>query len=74
MRHDSGAMRHVRKPVGGTEAPTLKVAFVLADRFTLSAFAGFVDVLRLAADEGDRSRPDPIERARRSTVRHRRRS
>jgi len=35
----------------------MKVAFVLADRFTLSAFAGFVDVLRLAADEGDRSRP-----------------
>lgn len=35
----------------------LKVAFVLTDRFTLSAFAGFVDVLRLAADEGDRSRP-----------------
>lgn len=38
-------------------APPLKVGFVLADRFTLSAFAGFVDVLRLAADEGDRSRP-----------------
>lgn len=32
------------------------MAFVLADRFTLSAFAGFVDVLRLAADDGDRSR------------------
>jgi transcriptional regulator GlxA family with amidase domain len=29
----------------------------LAERFTLSAFANFVDVLRLAADEGDRSRP-----------------
>lgn len=36
--------------------PRLKVGFLLADRFTLSAFAGFVDVLRLAADEGDRSR------------------
>lgn len=35
----------------------LSVAFVLADRFTLSAFANFVDVLRLAADEADRSRP-----------------
>ena len=34
----------------------IKVAFVLAPRFTLTAFAGFVDVLRLAADEGDRSR------------------
>lgn len=35
----------------------LSVAFILAHRFTLSAFAGVVDVLRLAADEGDRSRP-----------------
>ena len=34
----------------------IKVAFVLAPRFTLTAFAGFIDVLRLAADEGDRSR------------------
>jgi transcriptional regulator GlxA family with amidase domain len=36
--------------------PKIKVAFVLTPRFTLTAFAGFVDVLRLAADEGDRSR------------------
>ena len=50
MRHRPLAQRDI-----GT-AP-IKVAFVLADRFTLSAFAGFVDVLRLAADEGDRSRP-----------------
>lgn len=35
----------------------LNVAFLLADRFTLSAFANFVDVLRLAADEADHSRP-----------------
>ena len=35
----------------------LSVGFVLVKRFTLSAFANFVDVLRLAADEGDRSRP-----------------
>ncbi len=35
----------------------MRVAFLLADRFTLSAFANFVDVLRLAADEADRSRP-----------------
>jgi transcriptional regulator GlxA family with amidase domain len=33
------------------------VGFILARRFTLCAFANFVDVLRLAADEGDRSRP-----------------
>ena len=35
----------------------LNVGFILAKRFTLCAFANFVDVLRLAADEGDRSRP-----------------
>jgi len=35
----------------------LNVGFLLARRFTLCAFANFVDVLRLAADEGDRSRP-----------------
>ncbi|OKH86780.1 AraC family transcriptional regulator [Thalassospira sp. TSL5-1] len=40
-----------------TEAPRLSVGFILANRFTLCAFANFVDVLRLAADEGDRSRP-----------------
>jgi transcriptional regulator GlxA family with amidase domain len=37
--------------------PKMRVAFVLLPRFTLTAFAGFVDTLRLAADEGDRSRP-----------------
>lgn len=37
--------------------PRLRVGFLLARRFTLSAFANFVDMLRLAADEGDRSRP-----------------
>lgn len=35
----------------------LRIGFLLADRFTLSAFASFVDVLRLAADEADKSRP-----------------
>ena len=35
----------------------LRIGFLLADRFTLSAFASFVDVIRLAADEADRSRP-----------------
>jgi transcriptional regulator GlxA family with amidase domain len=32
------------------------MAFVLMPAFTLLAFAGFVDTLRLAADDGDRSR------------------
>lgn len=41
----------------GTNEPRLTVGFILAKRFTLCAFANFVDVLRLAADEGDRSRP-----------------
>lgn len=34
----------------------LSVGFLLTPRFTLTAFAAFVDALRLAADEGDRSR------------------
>ena len=32
--------------------PKINIAFVLTPGFTLTAFAGFVDVLRLAADEG----------------------
>ena len=43
------AERRARQP--------LRVGVVLAHQFTLSAFAVFVDHLRLAADEGDRSRP-----------------
>lgn len=35
----------------------LRVGFLLMHNFTLTAFSSFVDVLRLAADEGDRSRP-----------------
>jgi transcriptional regulator GlxA family with amidase domain len=37
-------------------SPALRVGLVLLQHFTLTPFAGFVDVLRLAADEGDRSR------------------
>jgi hypothetical protein len=48
-------------PATGAEAPRLRVAFLLVPRFTLTAFAGFVDALRLAADEGDRSRPRLIQ-------------
>ena len=44
------------KPPAGKSPIKLRVAFILAPRFTLTAFAGFVDALRLAADEGDRSR------------------
>ena len=39
------------------EGTRLSVGIILAHDFTLSAFALFTDHLRLAADEGDRSRP-----------------
>ncbi|WP_224415672.1 GlxA family transcriptional regulator [Modicisalibacter tunisiensis] len=39
-----------------SQAEPLSVGFVLLHRFTLMPFAAFVDCLRLAADEGDRSR------------------
>ena len=42
--------------LAGTRVP-LRVGIILAEHFTLSAFAVFIDHLRLAADEGDRSRP-----------------
>ena len=37
--------------------PSLSVGFLLCPNFTLVAMSAFVDALRLAADEGDRSRP-----------------
>jgi transcriptional regulator GlxA family with amidase domain len=49
----SGQMPPSRRLAGKAR---LSVGFILARRFTLCAFANFVDVLRLAADEGDRSR------------------
>ncbi|MET4608376.1 transcriptional regulator GlxA family with amidase domain [Bradyrhizobium sp. JR4.1] len=36
----------------------LAVGFVLLKNFTLIAFSSIIDLLRLAADEGDRSRPE----------------
>ncbi len=39
-----------------TGKPELSVALVLLHQFTLAAFAGLVDVLRLSADHGGRSR------------------
>jgi transcriptional regulator GlxA family with amidase domain len=44
------------KSVVARRAAKLRVGFVLVPRFTLTAFSGFIDTLRLAADEGDRSR------------------
>jgi transcriptional regulator GlxA family with amidase domain len=43
-------------PKAGTTRP-LRFGIVLLPNFTLTAFSGFVDVLRLASDEGDMSRP-----------------
>lgn len=40
-----------------SRGPVLRVGFVLSNDFTLSAFSLFVDTLRLAADDGDLSRP-----------------
>lgn len=51
-------MRHTPAPPPPSAAtPRLRVGILLARRFTLAAMANFVDILRLAADEGDRSRP-----------------
>ena len=50
-------MRHAPLPTPSAATPRLRVGILLARRFTLAAMANFVDVLRLAADEGDRSRP-----------------
>ena len=36
--------------------PDIRVGFILSPRFTMLPFAGFLDVLRHAADEADRSR------------------
>lgn len=40
-----------------TTSPSLQVGIVLVPDFTMLAFSAFIDTLRLAADEGDRSRP-----------------
>jgi|TARA_R110001606_G_scaffold399307_2_gene584549 transcriptional regulator GlxA family with amidase domain len=42
---------------GGTVPAALNVGIVPLPNFTLNAFASFIDALRLAADERDRSRP-----------------
>lgn len=52
-------MEQMRHPLPSRARPAakLRVGFVLMHNFTLTAFSSFVDVLRLAADRGDRSRP-----------------
>ena len=60
MRRHGQAKRNFIPP-DGPVTPRMRVGFVLAPRFTLTAFAGFVDALRLAADEGDRSWPIEVQ-------------
>lgn len=55
--HMSGMMGVAqRNPRSGQSAPELRVGILPLPNFTMVAFAGFIDTLRLAADEGDRSR------------------
>ena len=46
-----------RLTLGDEHAVRLRVGIIVTQQFTLNAFANFVDVLRLAGDEGDRSGP-----------------
>ena len=52
----SAQQGHADVSGGEPLTPALSVGFVLLSRFTLLPFAAFVDCLRLASDEGDRSR------------------
>ena len=56
--HDSDIMVADRTASEGDRVfqPDIRVAFVLSPSFTLLPFAGFVDTLRHAADDADRSR------------------
>ncbi len=42
----------------GPRSVRLAVGIIPLQNFTLTTFSGFIDMLRLAADEGDRSRPN----------------
>ena len=55
------AASHKPDPAHRGARTPLRVGVILADHFTLSAFAVFIDHLRLAADEGDRSRPMHVQ-------------
>ena len=39
------------------DQPPVRFGFILLSHFTLTAFSGMIDVLRLAGDDGDHSRP-----------------
>ena len=55
MPHRSG--NAVKPTIAKSAVRPLRVGFILTNNFTLSALSNFVDVLRLAADDGDNSRP-----------------
>jgi transcriptional regulator GlxA family with amidase domain len=61
-RRKKSARREDREPAGrptkidGPSRPDLSVGFILLPDFTLLAFCGFIDALRIAADQEDRSR------------------
>lgn len=48
-------MKHPESAIP-SDRTRLRIGFILTRQFTICAFANFVDVLRLASDEGDRSR------------------
>lgn len=62
LEYRPGFMELLPGRISGLEVagPPLRVAFTLLPRFTLTAFAGFVDALRLAGDVGDRSLPHHV--------------
>src|SRR5258705_11522108 len=43
--------------IDGVPKERIRFGIVLLPNFTLTAFSGFVDLLRLSADEGDFSKP-----------------
>src|SRR5471032_3283674 len=43
--------------IDGTAKQRIRFGIILLPNFTLTAFSGFVDLLRLSADEGDFSKP-----------------
>lgn len=47
----------VASPPESDKPTRIRFGFILLPNFTLTAFSGMIDVLRLAADEGDNSRP-----------------
>src|SRR5579871_6102746 len=55
MPQFSGGLKATSNPRAAREP--LRVGVILTEHFTLPVFAVFIDHLRLAADEGDRSRP-----------------